>query len=222
MKISILTLRCAICLRDVLHTAEIVSVVCCTPLRSSPQCVAHRRDFFCGGFLHTAEVFLNLEPLTPQYVAHHGDCLCGVLHNAELISAVCGTPLISSLWCAQRSSPRYVTRPGDFFKFGTLDSAVCCTPLRWSPRYAVWYAVVCCTLWRWSLWYLAHRWDILSGVLHTAQRRKNFVIEYLNKIKTDFENTLACLSEAHICSNHRKKTGGRKSRDTLPLTLHGC
>ena len=62
----------------------------------------------------------------------------------------------------------------------------------------------------------------LSGVLHTAQRRKNFVIEYLNKIKTDFENTLACLSEAHICSNHRKKTGGRKSRDTLPLTLHGC
>ena len=41
VKITILTPQCAICLRGVLHTAEIISAVCCTPLRSSPWCVAH-------------------------------------------------------------------------------------------------------------------------------------------------------------------------------------
>ena len=44
----------------------------------------------------------------------------------------------------------------------------------------------------------------------------NFVIEYLGEIETEFENTLACLSGAQMGSNH-EKTGGRKSRDTLPL-----
>ena len=53
--------------------------------------------------------------------------------------------------------------------------------------------------------------------MHTAELNfSNFVIEYLGKIKTEFENTLACLSGAQMGSNH-EKTGGRKSRDTLPL-----
>ena len=34
----------------------------------------------------------------------------------------------------------------------------------------------------------------------------------------EIENTLACLSGAQMGSNHEKKTGGRTSRDTLPLT----
>ena len=42
------------------------------------------------------------------------------------------------------------------------------------------------------------------------------MIEYLDEIETEFENTLACLSGAQMGSNHEKK-GGRKSRDTLPL-----
>ena len=41
----------------------------------------------------------------------------------------------------------------------------------------------------------------------------NFVIEYFGEI----ENTEACLSGAWMNSFH-DKNGGRKSRDTLPLT----
>ena len=33
----------------------------------------------------------------------------------------------------------------------------------------------------------------------------NFVIEYLREIKTEFENVLACLSEAQKGLNHGKK-----------------
>ena len=42
------------------------------------------------------------------------------------------------------------------------------------------------------------------------------MIEYLGKLETDFENTLACLSGAQMGSNH-KNNGVRKSRDPLPL-----
>ena len=47
-----------------------------------------------------------------------------------------------------------------------------------------------------------------------------FVIEYLGEIETEFENPLACLSGAQMGSSH-EKTGGQKSRDTLPLSLVG-
>ena len=54
-------------------------------------------------------------------------------------------------------------------------------------------------------------------MLHTAESNfSNFVIEYLGEIEIKFENTLACLSGAQMGLNH-KKTGGWKSRDTLPL-----
>ena len=118
-------------------------------------------------------------------VAHRGNHLCGGLHTEEIIFAVGCTP--------RRSSPRYAAHRRDrwddlhgmlhmhtakfFSKFRALDSAVCCTPLRLSPPQ-----------------YVAHR-----GVLHIAEV---FVIEYLNKIETVFENTLACLSGAQMGSNH--------------------
>ena len=54
--------------------------------------------------------------------------------------------------------------------------------------------------------------------MHTAESKfSNFVIEYLGGIETEFENILACLSGAHMGLNY-EKNGGRKSRDTLPLT----
>ena len=62
---------------------------------------------------------------------------------------------------------------------------------------------------------------ILTAVwrMHTAESNfSNFVIKYLGKIKTEFKNTLACLSETQMGSNH-EKIGGLKSHDTLPLTL---
>ena len=41
--------------------------------------------------------------------------------------------------------------------------------------------------------------------MHTAESNfSNFVIEYLGEIKTEFENTLACLSGAQMDSNHEK------------------
>ena len=62
-----------------LHTAEIISAVCCTLPRLTPGCVAHRRDCL-RGVLHTAEIFLKLGTLDSSVC-----CTC--------------TPLISSLWC---------------------------------------------------------------------------------------------------------------------------
>ena len=53
--------------------------------------------------------------------------------------------------------------------------------------------------------------------MHTAESISNFVIEYLGEIETELENALACLSGAQMGSNYEKKTGGQKSRDTLPL-----
>ena len=41
--------------------------------------------------------------------------------------------------------------------------------------------------------------------------------QYLGEIETEFENTIAFLSGAQMGSNH-ENNGGRKSRDTLPLT----
>ena len=46
----------------------------------------------------------------------------------------------------------------------------------------------------------------LSVVMHTTESNfLNFVIEYIGEIKTEFENTLPCLSEAQMASNHEKK-----------------
>ena len=49
-----------------------------------------------------------------------------------------------------------------------------------------------------------------------SHRGDNFVIEYLGEIKTEFVNTLACLSGAQMGLN-LEKNGRRKSRDTLPF-----
>ena len=117
VKNSILFPWCAIYLCSVLLTTEIVSAVCCTPLR---------------WFL--------------RYAAHRGNPLYGVLHTAV---SLC-TEIISKVWCTTR---------------------------RWSSRY------------------VAHSGD---------------------HFETEFENTLGCLSEAQMGSNHEKNRG-QKFRDTLPL-----
>ena len=70
VKISVFTLRCAVCLCGILHTAESVSAVCCTPPKLSLWCVAHCLD-----------------------------CFRGVLHTAEIVSSVCCIPLRSSPRC---------------------------------------------------------------------------------------------------------------------------
>ena len=44
-------------------------------------------------------------------------------------------------------------------------------------------------------------------------------VEYLRKIYTEFENTLACLSRAWMDLNPEEKIGGQKFRDTLPSRL---
>ena len=83
-------------------------------------------------------------------------------------------------------SPRYVAHLRDHLR-GVLHTAeivsVVCTEM---------ISAVCNTPPRSSLRYVAHRGD-------------NFVIEYLDEIETEFENTLACLSGAQMVSNHEKK-----------------
>ena len=53
--------------------------------------------------------------------------------------------------------------------------------------------------------------------MHTAESIfSNCVITYIGEIETEFENTSACLSGAKWV-RIMEKTGGRKSRDALPL-----
>ena len=53
--------------------------------------------------------------------------------------------------------------------------------------------------------------------MHTTESNfLNFEIEYLGEIETEFENILAFLSGAQM-GGIMTKTGGQKSRDTLPL-----
>ena len=59
-----------------------------------------------------------------------------------------------------------------------------------------------------------HTAELDSAVRFTRWSFLKF--EYLGEIETEFENTLACLSGAQMGLNH-EKTGGQKSRDTLPL-----
>ena len=140
-------------------------------------------------------------------------CLCGMLHTAEIVSAVCYTPprltprcvahrrgcLRSGLHTADLEplTPRYVAHRGDclcsVMHTAKIDSAVCCTPPRSSPWCAQRSSPRC----------VAHRGDNCGD---------NFVIEYLDIIETEFENTLAWLSGAHMGSNPEKKTG----RDMSP------
>ena len=86
-----------------LHTAEIVSVVCCTLFRLFPWCAAHCWDCLFG-MLHTAEIISAVcctpPRLTLQCATHRADRLCGVFHTAEIDSAVCSIQLRWSPWCA--------------------------------------------------------------------------------------------------------------------------
>ena len=52
--------------------------------------------------------------------------------------------------------------------------------------------------------------------MHTAESIfSNFVIEYLGEIKTEFENTLACVSGAQMCSDHEKNWRSKISWHSL-------
>ena len=61
--------------------------------------------------------------------------------------------------------------------------------------------------------------------MHTTDSNfSNFVIKYRGEIKTEFENTSACLSGVQMGSN-QEKNGGRKSRNTHSLknyTIKKC
>ena len=58
-KVNHMQVKFSICLCSVLHTAEIISALCCTPQRLSPWCVAHRSDHI-RGILHTTEIFFEI------------------------------------------------------------------------------------------------------------------------------------------------------------------
>ena len=86
VKNSILFPWCAIYLCSVLLTTEIVSAVCCTPLRWFLRYVAQHWNRPCGVYR---------------------DHFRGVMHTAEIISGVCCTP--------RRWSLQYVVHRGDHF-----------------------------------------------------------------------------------------------------------
>ena len=128
-----------------------------------------------------------------------------MLHTEEIFSkfdalnsAVCCTPRRLSPWCdahctLPRLTPRCATHRG-------IISTECCTPRRFfeilSPNFAV-----CSTPRRLNLRCAAHH-------------RNNFVNESLDEIETEFENSSACLSGAHIGTNHEKNWRAKIPRHT--------
>ena len=92
-QILILTPRCAVWLRGVMHTTQLDSEVWCTPRSLTTWCAAHRGAWLCSR-KHTSELdsavgctsrsFLRkLVPLTSRYDAHRGAQLRGGMHTAE-------------------------------------------------------------------------------------------------------------------------------------------
>ena len=106
---------------------------------------------------------VKISILTPRCVAHHWDHFCGVLHTAEIISAVCCTPL--------RSSPRY-------------DAT--CTPQRLSARF------------------VAHRWDPLCSVHGDRLRSVQYTAEIISAVcykpRRFFRNVMPLTTQ---CVAHR-------------------
>ncbi len=76
---------------------------------------------------------------------------------------------------------------------------------------------------------IIQRWFVISAVSDSDDSRIfTFEYEYLREFETEFENILGCESGAHMGSMNQgpiwgqfmKKTRGKKSRATVPLT--GC
>ena len=119
--------------------------------------------------------------LSPQCAEHRRDDLHGMLHTAEMISTVCGTP-----WRFFRNleplTPQYVAHRRDRLR-GGMHAA------------GIFFEI-------WNPWLHGVQIPRRSSLGCIAHRGDNFVIEYLNEIETELENTLACLSGAQMSSNH--------------------
>ena len=204
------------CLCGVQLTAEIISAVCCTPLRWYPRYVAHCWDDLLS-VKHTAEMISALcnisQRLSSWCATYRGDDPRGVWHTEVMVSTVCcNIPWRLSLWCAHTT---------EIISVHTTESisAVCNTLQRWSPR--------CATYRRDKLHTSESKLKssmvngcqkIISRNTSIMKERKNWiaknfffctpwnnmVIKYIDEIGTKFENTLACLSGAQIGSNHKK------------------
>ena len=217
-----------------LHTVKIISAVCCTPPRLF--FLSKIRISWLRGVLHTSEIvsmvcctwlrfFQNLNLLTPWCVAHLWDCLRGVLHISEIVSLVCYTPV--------RLSPLCVTHLWDCLR-GVLHtceivSVVYYTPVRLFPgvlhtREIV--SEVCCTWLRFfhnlnllTPWCVAHLWDMwhTSAVYSTPKRQ---LCERISQQNWNWIRKYSSLFNVYQGPKWvRIMTGGRKSRDTLPLIL---
>ena len=104
------------------------------------------------------------------------------------------TPKRISLDCPFTSNQRPST-----FLILTLRCAIClCSGLHTVEI----VSPVCCTLLSLSLQCVAHLGDRLRGGMHIVHCTPE--IEYLGKIKTEFQYTLAFISGAQMGSNHKK------------------
>ena len=124
-KIWILTPRCAVWLLGAMHTAELDSVVRCTPQSFNPQWDAHCEVWLRGG-KHTAEsssavcrVFKEIWcSWLYSVIEHRGAWLCGGKHTAEFDLAVGCTPQSPAPRCA--SHCRFKCQISRFFVFSCL------------------------------------------------------------------------------------------------------
>ena len=120
--------HCGDNLSGMMHTTEIISVVWCTPWRSSQLCAAHRRDHF-RGVQHTGNICMGdhiqyiIKELLWNIKCEKFCYLCSVQHIAEIVS---------TLRCnLQRLSPQCDAHSRDRFRrvqhTAEIISAVWCT-----------------------------------------------------------------------------------------------
>ena len=119
-QILILTLRCAVWLRGVRHTAQLDSEVWCTPRSLTPWCAAHRGAWLRGR-KHTAELDSAVGSTQRIFWESWYPWLRGVMHTMQLGSAV-GCKLLSqtdskvSVFCFLVLASCYVFRLNFFEK----------------------------------------------------------------------------------------------------------
>ena len=108
------------------------------------------KRIFPNGLFKSNQRQVKISILTPRYVV----CLCGVLQNADIVSAVCCKMLILSLRCVAQRWDHLC----DVLHTVEIDSAVSCTLPRLTPRCANHRRYFINT---WSPW--------LCGVQHTVE-----------------------------------------------------
>ena len=144
---------------------------------------------------------------TLRSASYRGVRLGGLLYTAESSSAVCIILWSQAPQCTSHRGVRSEIFESLWLLLeGEILVGVNTSTVSWKKRFEeniFWFAKP-------KIW--------LRGVMHTAESTfSNYVIEYLDEIETEFENTWPCFSGAQMGSDYRKKWRSKISWHTPRL-----